>query len=106
MGAGRWGWAGSRAAGAQLAGLGARLAPGDRGLGVRVHREGGALFGSTLLSRTVAVEARLQPVVDERAAARAANRLAVVEAQLARLLERVAMQDREIEPLTATIEEM
>jgi hypothetical protein len=104
--AGRWGWAGSREAGGQVAGLGARLVPGDRGLRVRVHREGGALVGSTLLRRTVAAtEARLAPV-DDKAAARDASRLAAMEAQLADLLARVAARDREIALLNATIEEM
>ena len=104
--AGRWGGAGSREAGGQVAGLGARLVPGDRGLRVRVHREGGALVGSTLLRRTVAAtEARLAPV-DDKAAARDASRLAAMEAQLADLLARVAARDREIALLNATIEEM
>ncbi len=103
--AGRWGWAGSRAAGAQVAGMGSRVEAGDRGLRVRVHREGGALVGSTLLRRTVAAGVAL-PSVDETAAARDANRLAALEAQLAQLLARVAAQDREIALLNATIDEM
>ncbi len=103
--AGRWGWAGSRAAGAQVAGMGSRVEPGDRGLRVRVHREGGALVGSTLLRRTVAAGAAL-PSVDETAVARDANRLAAVEAQVAQILARVAAQEREIALLNATIEEM
>ena len=103
---GRWGWAGSREAGAQVAGMGARVAPGDRGLRVRVHREGGALVGSTLLRRTVgASEARGTPV-DDKAAGRDASRLASVEAQLVLLLARVAAQDREIAALNSTIEEL
>lgn len=103
---GRWGWAGSRQAGGQVAGVGCRVGAGDRGLRVRVHREGGALLGSTLLRRTIAAsEARL-PSVDDTAVARDANRIAAVEAQLAALLERVAAQDREITVLKATIEEM
>lgn len=104
--AGRWGWAGSRYAGGQVAGHGNRLAPGDRGLRVRVHREGGALVGSTLLRRTIAPsEARVVPVDDE-AAAREASRLAAMEAQLAQLLVRVAAQEREIVLLNATIDEI
>lgn len=105
--AGRWGWAGSREAGARVAGMGTRLAPGDRGLRVRVHRGGGGLVGSTLLRRTVvAADARLPPPVEDRAAVRDAGRLAVVEAQVAQLLARVAAQDREIAVLNATIEEL
>lgn len=103
---GRWGWAGSREAGGQVAGMGARVAPGDRGLRVRVHREGGALVGSTLLRRTVVVSEARVALVDDKAAARDASRLAGVEAQLALLLERVAAQDREIALLNAAIEEM
>ena len=105
--AGRWGWAGSREAGGQVAGMGARVAPGDRGLRVRVHREGGGLVGSTLLRRTVAAsELRLPPVVDDKAAGRAASRLAIVETQLARLLEIAASQQREIAALKTTIDAM
>ncbi len=103
--AGRWGWAGSREAGAQVAGMGSRVEARDRGLRVRVHREGGALVGSTLLRRTVTAPVA-QPPVDDTAAARDANRLAVVEAQLAQLLARVAAQDREIAALNAMIDEM
>ena len=104
--AGRWAWAGSREAGAQVAGMGSRLVPGDRGLRVRVHREGGVLVGSTLLRRTSAPsEARLS-AVDDKAAGQAATWLASVEAHLVRLLERAATQDREIASLKATIEEM
>ena len=104
--AGRWGWVGSRAAGAEVAGLGSRVGAGDRGLRVRVHWEGGGLVGSTLLRRTViAGDARLAPV-DDKAATRDAGRLAAMEAQLADLLARVATQNREIALLNATIEEM
>ena len=96
---GRWGWAGSREAGAQVAGMGARVAPGDRGLRVRVHREGGALVGSALLRRArrdeapapVAVAA---PVLVSHAGAE--RRLAALEAQLATALARLSEQDREI----------
>ena len=106
--AGRWGWAGSREAGAQVAGMGTRLAPGDRGLRVRVHREGGALVGSTLLRRTVAASStgQLPRVMHPGAPAQEASRLAAVEAQLAQLLARVATLDREIALLNATIEEL
>lgn len=103
--AGRWGWAGSREAGAQVAGMGSRVETGDRGLRVRVHREGGVLVGSTLLRRTVAAGLAL-PSVDETAVARDANRLAAVEAQVVHLLARVTAQDREIAALNATIDEM
>ena len=103
---GRWGWAGSREAGARVAGLGNRLVPGDRGLRVRVHREGGALVGSTLLRRSVASGASPPAAVDDRVAARDAGRLASIEARLAGLLERVAMQDREIASLKGMIEDM
>ena len=103
---GRWGWAGSREAGGQVAGLGARLVPGDRGLRVRVHREGGALIGSALLRRSVASGAPPPAAVDDRVAARDAGRLVGIEVQLARLVAHVEAQDREIASLKATIEEM
>jgi hypothetical protein len=102
--AGRWGWAGSREAGAQVAGLGGRLVPGDRGLRVRVHREGAALVGSTLL-RTSVVPATPLPTL-EREATGAAARIANIEAHLARLVAHAEAQDREIASLKATIAEM
>lgn len=103
---GRWAWAGARVAGGQVAGMGGRVGIGDRGLRVRVHREGGRLVGSTLLRRTAGGTAAGGAPVEDGAGARGADRIARLEAQVAGLLERVAMQDREVATLKATIEEM
>ncbi len=110
--AGRWGWAGSRDAGGQVAGHGNRLAPGDRGLRVRVHREGGALVGSTLLRRTTPTETAPERAVRANAAAAhelatdGHDRLAAVEAKLTRVLALLATQGEEITTLKRTISEM
>lgn len=103
---GRWVWAGGRQAGGQVAAMGGQVGVGDRGLRVRVHREGGRLVGSTLLRRTAGGTAAGGAPVEDGAGSRGADRIAMLEARVAGLLERLAMQDWEISALKGTIEEM
>lgn len=107
---GRCGWAGSRDAGGRVAILGNGLVAGARGLRVRVHRAGGGLVGSALLRRTEGAtrepERAPPPTGQPPAIAVEPDRLAAVEALLAKVLARSAVQDREITALKGTIAEM
>lgn len=103
---GRWAWAGSRDAGGRVAVVGNGLVAGARGLRVRVHREGGGLVGSALLRRATAVpdpERVPSAASDSSVSAMVTDRLAVVEALLARAVARLEGQDRELTALKGTI---
>ena len=106
---GRWGWAGSRDAGGRVAVVGNGLVAGTRGLRVRVHREGGGLVGSALLRRATVVPDRERvpsSASDPPVSTAVTDRLAVVEALLARAVARLEAQDREIAALKGTIAAM
>lgn len=102
---GRCPWSG--AAASNLVGrLGAKVSADARGLRVRVHREGGGLFGSVLLRRPPAGSGELgrgAPVLHERGAAGGSDRIATLEAQLARGLSALAAQERELVALRLAV---
>lgn len=99
---GRWAWAGSREAGAQVAGLGGRLGAGDRGLRVRVHREGGALVGSVLVRRRT----RDAPRVTAGSATLSDERCIEVERRLAEALVRLEAAERRIAAMIGDLDEL
>lgn len=106
---GRWSWDGSRDTGGRVAVVGNGLVAGARGLRVRVHREGGGLVGSALLRRSAVVpqpERAPSAANDAPVSAVVTDRLAVVEALLARAVARLEAQDREITALKGTIAAM
>ena len=89
---GRWSWAGSGDAGSHVAGLGGRLGVGDRGLRVRVHREGGLLVGSVLVRRWT----RDAPMVASAPSSPSNDRAYELERRLGEALLRLAAAERSV----------
>lgn len=110
----RWSWAGPGDAGGRVAGAGKRVVGDARGLRVRVHRNGGGLFGSVLLRRTRAtgttpVPRAVEPipfVPASRAEAAEPDKFAAMEVALNLLLVRISAQDREIALLKAEVADL
>jgi hypothetical protein len=103
---GRCPWSGATAASNLVGRLGAKVATSARGLRVRVHRDGGGLFGSVLMRRPPAgsgEEGRGAPVPHGQGAAGGPDRLATLEAQLARALSALAAQERELGALRSAV---
>ena len=85
---------------------GAKVSADARGLRVRVHCEGGGLFGSVLLRRPPAGSGEVgrgAPVPHGQGAAGGPDRLATLEAQLARALSAMAAQERELVALRSAV---
>jgi hypothetical protein len=96
---GRWSWAGSGDAGSHVAGLGGRLGVGDRGLRVRVHREGGLLVGSVLVRRRT----RDAPMVASAPASPSNDRAVELERRLGEALVRLAAAERRIATMSGEL---
>ncbi len=99
---GRWSWAGSGDAGSHVAGLGGRLGVGDRGLRVRVHREGGFLVGSVLVRRRT----RDATMVTSAPARPSNDRAVELERHLVEALVRLAAAERRIATMSGELAEL